>query len=448
MNFDEEWRKEIRDWLKYKSKYFSDELLAEARQAKDHKTYGSVIKEKELRALAKVDWEKAESLLESLEDNSNNPLTAIFAKRLIYENAIEEEDSSKIEKYIKEFQKIVADKNASGRERDEALDALIDNKEWEGSDEWFVDLFEDETLLELELEDRMITNPLNRIVGKNPDKWIPVIAKLVGNKNRAIHNASVEALVQFQNRNARKDALEPLLPWISNPDWAKENSMGRLRLIQSMGNIDMPESILPLIWAVENDKYYAEWAADSLIKYKDPRAIPALKIGLEKTKREDARPNFYRALLASGGLSVDEQLKAVEDYAEKISTPEGYKEIEETFYYSYGEVLPLQISLGKFLAKQSEPDEGLILGAIELQKVLQKEKPEVARVLSGIMTKWEGRLVDLEMLRKISEGKADIETIVGAFVGAVQLNERVPNALYAMRGKIGLPGAIGGVYFG
>lgn len=442
INIDEEWREKVGSWLKFNSKYYSDELFAEARNAKDHKTYGYVIKEKELRILAKVDWQKAESLLERLAEDNANPVTSHFAKRLIYEHAISEGDNSKIEKYRSEFQKIVEDKNAASRLRDASLDALVENQDWRGSDEWYISLFEDGTLLKLEFGESMVALPLNSIVRNNPDKWIPIVAKFVGNTNPAIHNSAVQALVQFQNRQARKDALEPLIPWISNPDWAKASTDGRLRLIQSMGNIDMPESVLPLLWAVENDEYYANWAADSLVKYKDPRAIPALRIGLEKARREEDRAYFYRALIASGGFRVEEKLAAIESYAEKISTPEGYKDVEERYYFRYDELLPLPVSIGKYLANQSEPSEGLILQAIEREKILLKEKPEVAKILSVIMQKWKGRLVDLEMLRKISEGKADIDTIVGALARRVDLKQRVLNDLYTMRGKIGLASGI------
>ncbi len=439
--FDEDWRTKVKAWLKFKSKYYSDELYAEAVGAKDHKTYNSVINEKELRALAKVDWEKAEPLLRRFETDSSNPRTAFLAKRLIYEHAIKTENSSESEKYRSEFQKIVEDKNSPSRDRDAAFDALNQNEDWQGSNDWYVSLLSDSTLLELEFGGNEVAHPLNYIAQKNPEKWIPILAKLVGNANPAIHNAAVNGLVQFQIKSARKDALAPLLPWISNPDWAKDMSMGRLRLIQSMDEIDMPESVLPLIWVVENDEDYAKYAAEVLVKYKDARAIPALKSALAKTEREDDRPYFYRALIASGGFSVDEQMSAIEIYAEAISTPEGYEKVEKA-YFSFDEALPLQISLGKYLANQNEPEENLILRAIERQKVLQKEKPEVAKILSEIMTKWQGRIVDLEILRKISDGKADIETISGALDRRFELKERVENDLYAMRGKSGLAGAL------
>jgi hypothetical protein len=411
-NLDESQLETIKKWLKYKSPYFSDELLAEAQNAKDHKTYKTVGKEEELRALANVDWEKAESLLERLKVDKSNPRTAFFAKRLIYEHAIDEKDSATIEKYRNEFKKIVENKSASGYERDDALEALIQKNDGQNLDDWYLSLFEDETLLKLNLGENTITYPLNGIVYKNPDRWIPILTKLVGNKNRAIHNSVVQALIQFQNQTARKDALEPLLPWLLNPDWADVSD--RLRLVQSMEFIDFPESISGLISVIENDEYDGKYAADALVRYKDVRAIPALKIALAKVKREDDRVYFYRALVACNGFTDEEQLSAIEIYAEKISTPEGYKEIEETYYFSEEKTPTLQISLGKYLANQREPSEGLIMRLIERQKILQKEKPEIAKILSGIMSKWQGRLIDLELLNRIGDGKADLEMIIGA----------------------------------
>lgn len=442
LNVDESQRESIKKWLKFKSPYFSDELFAEALNAKDHKTYKTVGKEEELRALAKVDWERTESLLQKLEADKSNPRTAFYAKRLIYQRAIEKEDAATVEKYRKEFQKIVENKTATGIERDDALEALVRNKEWKNHEDWYLSLFEDETLLELNLGDRTTTNPLDGIVYKNPDKWIPIMTKLVGNENRNVHNAAVQALVQFQNQSARKDALLPLLPWLTNPEWAKDNGMGRHRLIQSFDFVDIPEGVLSLIWIVGNDETYADWAADSLAKYKDPRAVPAIKAALAKSKDEDERKRFLNGLIASGGLNDDEQAAAVETYAEKISTPEGFKYIEETYNFDEENIPPLQISIGKYLAEQTEPSEGLIRLLIEQQKVLQKEKPEVAKILSGIMSKWQGRLIDLEMLNRIADGKADAETIVGALARRTELKKRVSSELYVLRGKSGLASGV------
>ena len=436
-SFDENQNKKIKEWLKYKTPYFSDELLTEAQTAKDHKTYKTIGKETELRALAKVDWEKAEPILNRFKDDRSNPRTALFAKTLIYEHAIETKDSATIEKYQNEFKEIVANKSASGYERDDALQALIQKDDNQNLDDWYLSLFEDETLLELNLGERAISNPLDSIVQQNPDKWIPRIVKLVGNKNRAVHNSAVQSLIQFQNQTARRDALEPLLPWLSNPDWTDVDD--RLRLIQSMGFIDIPESVPGLIWLIENE--VDDDAADALVKYKDSRAIPALKNALVKTADERSRKSFIEALIACNGLAGSEMLEAIEKYAQSILTLEGYKKVEERDQWDDENPLPLLVSIGSFLSKQKEPQESFVQLLLERQKILQKENPQVAKILSGIMAKWQGRLVDLEMLGRIEDGAADVETILGALERRKELRERVLNDLYLLRGKSGLAGA-------
>lgn len=443
-NFDEIWRESVQRWLKYNSKFFSDELFAEAQKARDHKTYKSVANEPELRTLAKVDWERAEPLLQRLENDTNNPRTAFAAKRLFYERAIKTNDSATAERYRDEFRKIVENKNASGTERDDAFDALMLNKDWSGQDEWYVSLFQDQTLLELSLGESTITHPLDSLVSRNPDKWIPIVSKLVNNNNRAIHNAAVQALSQFNDKDARKDALEPLLPWISNPDWAKVETDGRLDLIQSMDLIDMPESVPALLWAVENDEESSTraYAAESLAKYKDSRIVQALKNALQKEPTENDRRRIISALLAGNGLTDDEQIVYLESYVRAISTPEGYKKIEDRSAYEEENPLPVSVSIGKYLSELSEPGEGLIVRALERHKILEKENPQIAKILAGIMAKWRGRIIDLEILRKISAGEADLGTIINALARRMELKKSVPNDLYAMRGKIGLPGAV------
>src|SRR5205085_355844 len=95
--------------------------------------------------------------------------------------------------------------------------------------------------------------------------------------NRAVHNAAVQALAQFEGSNARRDALLPLLPWLSNPKWADLPWGERDAFIQSVAMTDLPESVPGLIRIIENEGNNINWAADSLAKYKDPRAVPALR---------------------------------------------------------------------------------------------------------------------------------------------------------------------------
>ncbi|MEZ5425008.1 MAG: hypothetical protein R2747_01975 [Pyrinomonadaceae bacterium] len=436
---DDDWRKTVKSWLKHNSRFYLDQLAAEASLARDQEKYGSVDKDEELKALARVDREAARNVLKKLENDPANPRTSALAKTLLYKTALFAGDDIEAEKYRDELKKIISDRNAPAFARDSASDALFET-DWPGRDDFYLSLMEDESLL-FPREKITLYRPLTTLPEKYPDKWIPILSKLVESPNRAVHNAAVQSLMRFENR---KDALKPLLPWLADPGWADINWSpgGRITLMQVVSNVDLPESVPGLIWIVENEDLNAHWAAGSLAKFRDPRAAAALKNALKRLGEETYRSDIVEALIACGGLSADEQLAALEFYAEYISKPDNFKKIENRNPYEDEDPLPIKVSIGRFLSVQTEPAEDLIRRAFERQKVLRREKPEVARILSDFMTRWEGRLVDLEMLRKISGGEADAETILGALARRADLRKNVPADLFAMRGRIGLPAGI------
>ena len=435
---EDDWRKSVKEWLKFHSKFYIVEIIAEVSNTKDQIKYGSVNKEDELIALAKLDWNSAEPILRKLENDKANIRTATLAKTLLYKNAIAVKDEANTEKYRSELKGTLANRNLPASARDKASDILFET-EWQGQDEFYLSLMEDESLLN-PTDGSRLYSPLTTLSSKNPDKWIPVLTKLVGNKNRAIHTAAVQSLMEFRDR---KDALQPLLPWLSNPDWTDIHWSGsdRVAYMQIVSNVDLPESVSGLIWIVENEDDNAHWAARSLGKFKDSQAAPTLKNSLQRITDESDRRTIIEALISCNGLNNAEQLSALENYAEFITKPENVEKVQKSLY-SRESLLTAQTSIGTFLSEQTEPSENLIRLTIERQKILQKEKPEVAKILSGIMAKWQGRLVDLEMIDRIADGKADAETIVGALARRKELRERFSNELFAMRGKSGLAGGL------
>jgi hypothetical protein len=71
---DDDWRKSVRAWLKFNSKYFLDELLTLVGKVKDKDS--SVENAEALRALAKVDPDTAEPVLQAL-SGGGQPRTAV-----------------------------------------------------------------------------------------------------------------------------------------------------------------------------------------------------------------------------------------------------------------------------------------------------------------------------------------------------------------------------------
>jgi len=424
--FDETGLKSVRDWLRFHSKYFLDELLALARKAKDKDGY--VDKEEALQALAKVEWPMAEPLLQSL--SGGGPRTAALATVLLYRHAVESKEESAAGKYRERLMTMAAARSLPAAARDTAIEELSLG-DWAGRDEWYLSLLTDETLLEPS-DGGFGFSPLTTLFFRDPDRWIPVMAKLVESPDRATRQAAASCLVNYltSDHKPRKDAILPVLCWLSDPEWLEINSTQRAWFIGKLDRIEMPESVPGLIWIIEHEEYNSGWAAKTLAHYKDPRAVPALKKALgHKASFGEMRTQYLiQCLLASGGLSEDEQVAALETYAAKIVTPEGRAEIER-FRYNGNATLNTQVATGQYLARQNEVSEGLASRSLARAEILQSKAPAVARELLALAQGWRSRLVDVDMLRRIGAGVADAETIARALEQRERLRESVSREL-------------------
>lgn len=446
-------RNRLREWLKYNSNHFSGELVREAQKIKDKNNYVENAHQDVLLALAKVDWDAARSIIDRLELDSSQPYSQTLAKWAQYAHAIETEDSGATEKYRRMLKDIVENKSADWRLRDLAMDALAASGDWDGRDEWYVSLLADETLLTI--QDNGNTGLTTLIATSPPKKWTERMLELVKSENFAVRSAAVRNLMDSPD-GKRKDVLQALLPWLANPNWAKPSRNGeRGKLIAALGEIDVPESVPSLIAIVMNEEESRAAAVAALLRYKDSRAIPALKFALSKENVPPQREGIIKALIASGGFSDDEQMAALEAYATMISTPEGTALVNfyQYGYYSHrmdetGEAesklkpLPIEISIGKTVGEQEEPSDGLVSRTIERVKILKRTNPAVSAVLVEIMQKWKGRAIFMEFLRQIRAGEADVNTILSALAAREEIREKVPSDLMALRSASGAPRGI------
>jgi HEAT repeat protein len=442
-------RTTVRQWLKYNSKYYVEELIREAQKIEDRNNYVQNEDQYILRALAKVDWDSARPIIDRLEYDSAQPYASILAKWVIYQHAIDTDDSSLTERYRTELQKIVEDKKAAWAQRDLAMDSLVMSGDWKGRDEWYVSLLEDETLLAI--QDNGYTGLTTLVALSPPSKWVEPMIKLTKSSNLAVRSAAVRNLMDVFNKD-RKDILEALLPWLSNPDWAKSSNRNeRADLITALAEIDMPEAVPGLIWVVQNEtESNRALAAKALVKNKNAGAIAALRLALQDEKNEEYRKNIIEALIACGGIGDDEQMVFLEAYATVISTPEGLERMQNLEYESYEEEgeqpkkpVPLPVIIGKFISEQEEPGDGLAARAVERLKILRKTKPAVAKALAEIMQKWKGRAIYLETLRQIKTGEADIDAILNLLANRKNAREKIPNDISALRTVNGASRGIG-----
>ncbi|HYG79398.1 MAG TPA: HEAT repeat domain-containing protein, partial [Pyrinomonadaceae bacterium] len=440
---EEPWHNNVREWLKLHSKDYLGELLPQARRVKDRG--GSVDNKEELKALARVDWESAEPLLQALAGGSAGPRSAALAIALLYRHAREDGDAGAEESWRTRLLEIAADRNAPAWARDAAIEALS-LAEWAGRDEWYLSLLKDPTLLS-PTDDHYGFNPLTTLFNTDPDKWIPVMTKLLESEDRAVEQAAAACLALYAIDHPRRDAVLPVLRWLTDPDWIKVSPTYRAWFMQTMDDLDIPESVPGLIWIVENDEDDRIWAARTLAHYKDPRAFQALKKALAEEKDEGHRQYIIEGLLGSGGLSEAEQLAALEAYAERISAGEGRQGIER--YRAYGDhALPVPVSVGRYLAYEKEVPDGLAAEVLARAESLRKEKPAVARALLGVAERWRMRRVALDMVRRIGEGKADSATIATALGRRDELREAAGAELRLLAGAGGTAQGVAAVMLG
>ncbi|MEK7830026.1 MAG: HEAT repeat domain-containing protein, partial [Acidobacteriota bacterium] len=345
------WKNIIRQKLKHESSYFRDELLNEVRNFGKF-NYSDV---SSLRALIKLDWDAAKPFVEQMAGNAL-PHIAAESQVLIYEQACRTNDSSQAEALRAQLKAIVANRLIPAAARQSAVDSLM-GTEWGGRDEWYVSLFADTSLSGVRLEEKKADDKqktdsgagLNRVFRPqmmdedrgqnslwtslltNASKLVPVVLNLVGNGDRAVHLAAVSCLTQFLNtqngaKEQRIQIARALLPWLIQPDWGGE--MDRWSFIESLTNLDLPESVPGLIWVLDNDETAENRAvaAGALVKYKNPQVIPSLRRALNRDGEAVMRAGIIAALAELGGFSDAEAAAAIEAYARRILTEEGERE--------------------------------------------------------------------------------------------------------------------------
>jgi hypothetical protein len=399
-HFGKDWQHSVARYLMFHSRYFREDLIRAAEQAHDEDNSPSG--EEELKALAKLDWPAAEPILKK-HTASTNPRVGALAISLLYAHYGDEGG------YRTRLKQLVEDRSAPGRARDIAADALLTTA-WKGRDEWYVSLFRDPTLRQLQ-DGPLVMTPLGNIA-MAPENWIAMLTELVSSPDRAAHDNAVECLIHgFQLKNARRDALLPLLPWLNDPKWSSASD--RLRLIQSMDEIEMPEAVPGLIAVLDQDHDFdRSYAAEALAHYRDHRAVPALKRALERAADADHRMRIVQGLVACGGVDDEDAAKGIEAYASQIATEKGEEElIRASWDEDSARRIAPAVYVGAHLSRQKPPSETVVQRLLARVKVLQSTQPDLAKSLSVIIAKWSVQSVDRDLVKRIVNGKADALTI-------------------------------------
>ena len=432
------WEEKVRQWLIFNSRFFLDELFALARKVKDNQ-YGSVQDAEALTALSHLDWQTAEPLINTLV-NGNQVRSSALAVSLLYQQAITTKDLAGEEKYRHRLKTIASDRTLPAGARATAIEVLS-TTDWSGRDDWYLSLLADDSLRDPTDIQNGFT-PLREVFNRDPDKWIPVMIRLVESKDRAVQQAAASLLVMYGTDHPRRDVILPVIRWLSDPDWLDFNGTRRTWFMQRMSDVDIPESISGLIWIVENDEENRPWAAHTLAHYKDPRAVPVLRKALAQTD-EDHRRLIFEVMIASGGLPDTEAVAALETYIARQETPEGRDEFNG--YRPYDSPLPLPISIAKYLTTIPEVPGSLARAVLARAESLKTSNTAMAQSLLTIANKWRSRDIDLDIIHRIAAGSADANTIATALARSTSLRENLNAELQTMLEQTDEPLGIGAV---
>jgi len=394
----------VRFWLMTEAGKYPDELQAEAEaffQQPDDERLGACFE-----ALQRLEpATAAEMLLKHADDPSPAGRCAALIRLHAMKDAL-------ADKWRAGLQKLVTSQ-APTEIRVSALKEVI-KVEWPGRTEWILGLFKDADLGTVSPEYGS-EEPLAAIVRAQPDFWVPKIIPLVGSQNRTVHDNAVRCLVQFNLEDKRQDAMQPLLPWLFNPRWAlNEGDYGRLRVLQTLDKINLPESVPGLLWAAEHDSdAWLAAAASALVHYHATQAVPLLRKALQREPDARYRRNIIRSLLDLGGVPVEEQAAAVENYAAQTLTKEGREALANE---SLPPVLPdkiptsatdgVRLAMSLALVESGRPhSEALAQALIQRIGELRVENPPLTEAIEDLVSLWDTPASTKLALERLRSGR-------------------------------------------
>ncbi len=444
----EQWKPQLHEWLKYNSRYFLDELRAEARAAANGEEGDAGLQAlTRFTALARFDWEAARPLLEA------NPNPGALAA--LYEQATTRGETALAESYRARLKSLVNDRTA-GELRLMALQILLKN-EWPGQEEWFLALFTDSSLtgaealllarreIEAELAGQstdkagakpsvsdkiglalspifdkgaMPENLLAMAMNANTRRLLPAVIKLVGNNDRLVHNTAVEALGAYLVSEPAEGeeslaAARALVPWLTDPQWS--DSLHRMTYIGMLTKLKVPESVSGLITLLDNDAdpLARAAAAEALSLHRTASAAPALRRALERETDESLRESLVTALFLCGGITDEEAAAAIEAYARKLAAPGGEEAIKKAKESEAAEPLLLKISIGRILDESDRlaATEGLAMLLFERVKTLRTKEPEVAKQILRVIQGVPLPIARQFLAQRIGEGWVDADAL-------------------------------------
>ncbi len=492
--YTKDWRESLKTWLTFNSPYFSNELVDVARTVRDEAEY--VTNQDELLALAKVDWDKAEPILNRLENNSSQPVSQTLARWAYYQHALDNKDTFEADKWRELLKKTVEDKSALPGTRDLAMDALVRGGDFEGRDEWYMTLLGDETLHDLRINGRSYTG-LTTIINFAPaGKYTERMIELLRSNDKAVRSAAIRNLANAGSLN-NEEALRLMLPWLDDPKWATDINGSRRAMIGGLKNFVMPEAVPGLLAALADRERYKKTAPSSantaantvgvdyinvyeyrtyvgdivaaLGKQRDPRAAPELRAVLPEFESWQ-RQQVVRAIIDCNGFSTYEQIDGLEfvarNNAERQEVIRRNANLAANVVRTDGDLDPvldevpianraiyaansasvvasrpgvvepneLKALIGAALYRYDDPPEDLVTQLASRIDALAVKEPLVAENMRAVFREWGGTAVNALLMRSVKNGTGSIEDALKVLSRRAEIREKQINDIFDMRG--------------
>ena len=351
-------RRELKEWLRLHSPYFSGDLERASQRIKDTPDgYVGSSDERTLLALTRHDFDKASPVINQLYNDGTQPVSRTLATWALYQRALDTGSLSDIERYRSELMRMVENRSLPDGARDMANDAITHGPDFPGRDDWSFSLFEDETLVKMPRYTMLTT----LIMYSPPEKYVPkMIALLEKTSNPIVRAAALNnlrtALSRGLSPEIERQIVQCFLPWLEDPKWAVDGgdlSGSRGFIVQKLSEYQIPESVPGLLKVLDEKQVQMRIAANTVIrdpqffpsansmananatagstrdgtsetyypyrfqavsalaKQKDGRAVPALRRVLSEVDSYQLY-GVISAILECGGFSIPEQLTALD----------------------------------------------------------------------------------------------------------------------------------------
>ncbi len=412
---DDDSRQAAHAWLKYHSRYFRDELIAElGRKGAEH----AETPDHALEALTRLDWKLAEPLL--VKRSQGEDVTSAWAGGQLYLHALGEADHKGAARWRQRLMRMVENTKVEKVARENALLPLLQTQ-WEGKLDWVETPLADPAFLQvLSIAPLDPTDPyatIRRAASPdllNPDRFVPVLVRIAGGPPGDARNTAVARLLDFP----RPDAVAALLPWLEAPKWATVQTLfggskidGKEKVLEMLATVDVPASVpvlrklaegaeasdlTPIALALAHQR--ADKATTLVRKAVD--AIGRSQGGGWGGRRRSPEGKLVQLAVERGVLSERDVARCIEAYARsRENRNQGglFAEVRAETPESH------DAHAGEALLEVPPAKPAIIIALLDRWSALCRSQPKVADSFWEIVSTWPDGSVDERIVQCLSE---------------------------------------------